>query len=111
MARRLGCSRSISRNPVSLPMLNLLSRRHPRRRTGWSDVNRIGTLHTEHPFILMRENFDEARLRLGPVLQNPRRTRTPSQLAMTLQQRAHFSNVSLRLERLQVNHRLVAAPR
>src|SRR5580693_5639426 len=110
--RRLGCSRSISRKPVSLPMLYLLCRRHQRRRSRWtgSDVDIVGARHVEHALVLVRKDLDEAHPRLRPVLENPGGSGAAGVFAMALEQAADFGDIFVRAQRLQVDHGLVAAP-
>ena len=59
----------------------------------------------------MREDLDKARLRVGPVLQNPRRARAAGQVAMAFQQYAHLGHIRFRIQRLQIDAGLVASPR
>src|SRR3982074_2020578 len=61
-------------NPVSLPMLHLLSgHRHIHQRS-W-DIGPTATTHAENALVLMREYFDKPGQCLSPVIENPCRTR------------------------------------
>src|ERR1700683_2738103 len=108
--RRVGCARSISRNPVTLPMLHLGSgSRHERRRMDGRSINSGGALDAENPLVLVREDFDELRLGVGPVLENPRSARAAGEIAMACEQALHALNVGGVDERFEVDAGLVAA--
>ncbi len=68
-------------------------------------------LNTENALVLVREDFDEERLCVSPVFQNPRGARAAGQVAMTGQERANYFNVGEIDERLEIDASLVAATR
>src|ERR1700722_9756653 len=106
----MGCSRSTSRKPVTLPMLHLgccgLNLRHC---VSWWTVDGVNPLDAEHALVLMREDLDELRLRVGPVLEDPRSARASGVIAMALKQGAHFSDIFVGFERLKIHAGLVTA--
>ena len=68
------------------------------------------TRNAQHALVFVREYFDESRLSIGPVLQNPGRARTAGEVAMALQQCPHALDISLLNQRLQIHACLVAPP-
>jgi hypothetical protein len=48
-------------------MLHLGCGLNLRHGVSWRTVNGVDALDTKHAFVFMRENFDELRLRLGPM--------------------------------------------
>src|SRR5215469_1155831 len=108
--RRVGCSRSISRNPVILPMVHL-GRAHQRRRIGWRTVSSFSARNVEHALVFMREDLDEIGLRDGEVFEDPRGARAAGGIAMALEKAAHNGDVFVEDERLKIDHGLVAAAR
>src|SRR5580658_4939404 len=92
--RRVGCARSISKKPVTLPMLHLGSgSRHERRCVDGRSVDSGGALDAENPLVFVREDLDELRLGVGPVLENPRGARAAREVAMACEQALHAVNV------------------
>ena len=59
----------------------------------------------------MREDLDESRLRVGPVLEDPRGARAAGEVAMALEQAADLVDVVGVDERLEIDAGLVAAAR
>src|ERR1700677_1166238 len=108
--RRVGCSRSISRKPVSLPMLHLLGR-HQRRHRCWRAIETFGARASQHALVFMREDLDEARLRIGPMLQDPGGARAAGQVAMPLKQTTHTIDIFAAGQRFQIYAGPVATPR
>src|ERR1700677_3158450 len=104
--RRVGCSRLISKKPVTLPMLHL-GGRDQRRRGERGSVDGLRALDTEDAFVLVREDFDEERLRVGPVLENPGGARAAGEVAMAREQGADFVDVGGINERLEIHAGLV----
>ena len=65
----------------------------------------------EHALVLVREDLDELRLRLGPVLQDPCGARAAGEIAMALEQAADHCDILVGFERLEIDAGLVAAAR
>src|SRR3954470_16225228 len=105
--RRVGCSRSISRNPVTLPMLHLGCANQGRRSCG---IVFLRGRNPEHALELVGENLDEARLRLGPVFQYPCGAGAAGEIAMTREQSADHGDILVSFERVEIDAGLVAAP-
>ena len=61
--------------------------------------------NAEHALVFVRKDFDEARLRVGPVLQNPRGLRAAGVVAVSLQQAADQVDIFCRGQRLQIDAR------
>ena len=68
-------------------------------------------LDTEDALVLVREDFDEERLRVGPVLENPRGARAAGQVAMAREQGVDFLDVVGVDQWLEIHAGLVAAAR
>src|SRR6266496_2238090 len=111
MPRRAGCSRSISRNPVTLPMLHLCCCRHQRRRIYWRSVNRIHAFNPQDAFVFVWEYLDESRLCSRPVFEDPCGTRASGKVAMPFEEPSNLGNILIRHKRLQVHARFIASPR
>src|SRR5580658_6166931 len=91
-------------------MLHLCGR-HQRRRNSWRAVEAFGARVSEYTLVLVREDFDEARLRVGPVLQNPCCAGAASQITMAFKQAAYAVNISTVNKWLKIDAGLVAATR
>src|ERR1700684_266293 len=80
----------------------------------WRNISRAGALsrarEAENPFVFVREDLDEARLRIGPVFQNPRGARTASEVTMAFEQSFYAIDVFCSDQRLQIHAGLVATP-
>src|SRR6266567_5584106 len=106
--RRVACSRSISRKPVTLPIVHLC-RAHQRRRNGWRTVSLFRALDAKHALVFMREDLDEVGTSGLPVFKDPRSTRAAGEFAMALEQSANECDVFLKFQRFQIHGGLVAA--
>src|SRR5215469_3887653 len=91
----MGCSRSISRNPVVLPMLHLGGCLDLRRTIDWRRVDSIDALDAEYSLELVREDLDELRLRVSPVLESPCGARAAGAVAVGLGQRADLCDICI----------------
>src|ERR1035438_10195702 len=117
--RRAGCSLSISKNPVNLPMMHLGCRRYGRRSSWKNGVDRGGVCtrrsfvarNSQDALVLVWKDLDEARLRLGPVLQNPCGVRASGQVAMAFEQAAHPDYILRENQWFQIDAGLIAATR
>src|SRR3954471_25071707 len=96
--RRVGTSRWYSKKPVTLPM------RHLRRTAALHYEQRdlillLGSLHAEHPLVLVREHLHEFRKHVLEVLQDPASTRALREFGVTQDQVAHQLNLGRNLQR------------
>src|ERR1017187_6096727 len=74
-------------------------------------VDGLRALDTENALVFVREDFDEERLRIGPVLENPCGARAAGEVTMAREQGADVFDVFGVGQRLQINAGLVAAAR
>src|ERR1700722_7156481 len=105
-------------NPVGLPMLHLIAWRglgmgkfrlhqHSDRRLG--DVGLLAASDSEYALELVRENFDEARGGIAPIVENRLGARAGSQYQVTGDQVADDLDI-LRIEQwLKINRIKIAA--
>src|ERR1700748_1086845 len=82
-----------------------------RRCGSWRTVNGVDAFDSKYAFVLVWEDLDELRLRVGPVLKDPCGTWTAGVVAMALQKSTNLSYVCFALEGFQVDAGFVAAPR
>src|SRR3954469_4250710 len=95
-SRRGATSRGYSRKPETLPT------GHPHR---LGDALRAA--HAQNPFVLVREDFDEFRAHLFPVLNDPLAARTLGVFDVLRDQREQLRLIFIR-DRLEVDGRGVA---
>src|SRR5579859_7160149 len=93
--RRTACSRSISRNPVTLPMLHLGGGLDMRRDSdiNWRRVDGFDAFYAQYALVFVREDLDEAGLSFAPMLEDPRCARASGEVAMAFEQTANLSDV------------------
>src|SRR5580692_7504747 len=95
--RRVGCSRGISRKPVTLPIIHL-GCAYQRRHRDWRAIDGFCPFDTEHTLVFVRKDLDEVGASGGPVLQNPGGARTAGKIAMALEQSANEGDVLLAVQ-------------
>src|ERR1700722_5871110 len=69
----------------------------------------FGTIQAQDALVFVREDLDEARLRIGPVFEDPCGARAAGKVAVALEQAANAVYIGGFNQRLQIDTGLVAA--
>src|SRR5450631_234735 len=94
--------------PVVLPMLHLLGGPQNRYRLV-RNVSLLAAAHAQYPFEFVREDFDESRVHVVPVIENPLGATAASQVHVTRNKIADNLHILTFKQRFEVNGVEVAA--